>query len=173
MFSSLIFHSSLSAPSSDDHSTEKSSKFSLPRLHGSSSMRKASSTSNRPITPTGSPKDVKNFANESPAKDADEKSNRGTLRKRTTSAPHVTTVTTNGQGQGAPTNGASEKTVNGVSGPIKQGQNILEQIGEADHAGWMRKRGERYNTWKLRYFVLKGPHLYWLRSNSKTVGFSN
>ncbi|KAL6307047.1 hypothetical protein BKA93DRAFT_770292 [Sparassis latifolia] len=51
---------------------------------------------------------------------------------------------------------------------LKAGQSILEQIGTPDHNGWMRKKGVRYNSWKLRYFVLKGPHLYWLRSNSKT-----
>jgi hypothetical protein len=45
----------------------------------------------------------------------------------------------------------------------------LEQIGEPDHQGWMRKRGERYNTWKSRYFVLKGPHFYWLKSGNASV----
>ncbi|KAI0265884.1 hypothetical protein BC834DRAFT_876782 [Gloeopeniophorella convolvens] len=53
-------------------------------------------------------------------------------------------------------------------GKLRAGQNILEQIGAPDHNGWMRKKGEHYNAWKNRYFVLKGPHLYWLRSNSPT-----
>lgn len=52
---------------------------------------------------------------------------------------------------------------------LKVGQSIMEQIGTPDHEGWMRKKGERYNTWKTRYFVLKGPHLYYLRNNSKSV----
>ncbi|KAG6868912.1 hypothetical protein C0993_007686 [Termitomyces sp. T159_Od127] len=51
------------------------------------------------------------------------------LRKRTSSAP-------------AP-------PVNVLVNSIKPGLNILEQIGEADHKGWMRKKGDRYNTWKL------------------------
>jgi len=51
--------------------------------------------------------------------------------------------------------------------PLKPGQSVLEQIGEPDHNGYMRKKGERYNTWKLRYFVLKGPHLYYLASHSR------
>jgi len=61
-----------------------------------------------------------------------------------------------------------------VNGPNEfvPGQSVLDQIGEPDHAGWLRKKGERYNTWKLRYLVLKGPHLYYLRSNSRTVGLS-
>ncbi len=46
---------------------------------------------------------------------------------------------------------------------INPDHTFMEQIGEFDHDGWMRKKGERYNTWKLRYFVLKGPHLYYLR----------
>ncbi|KAG5716742.1 Protein pob1 [Termitomyces sp. T112] len=62
-------------------------------------------------------------------------------------------------------------------GSLKQGMSILEQIGEADHKGWMRKKGDRYNTWKMRYFVLKGPDLYCLRSNSpaetKIKGYVN
>lgn len=37
----------------------------------------------------------------------------------------------------------------------------------------MRKRGENYNTWKNRYFVLKGPHLYWLKSDSASVRFAS
>jgi|SRR6267154_5471312 len=56
-----------------------------------------------------------------------------------------------------------------TTGSFKSGQSILEQIGQPDHKGWMRKKGERYNTWKTRYFVLKGPHLYWLRSNNTSV----
>ncbi|PIL37615.1 hypothetical protein GSI_01309 [Ganoderma sinense ZZ0214-1] len=63
---------------------------------------------------------------------------------------------------------AASVTANGAGPNLKPGQSILEQIGTPDHNGWMRKKGDRYNAWKLRYFVLKGPHLYWLRSNSKS-----
>jgi hypothetical protein len=49
---------------------------------------------------------------------------------------------------------------------IRPGRSVVEQIGYPDREGWMRKKGERYNTWKLRYFVLKGPHLYYLRSQA-------
>ncbi|KAH8118838.1 hypothetical protein DFH11DRAFT_1569588 [Phellopilus nigrolimitatus] len=56
----------------------------------------------------------------------------------------------------------------GISGMLKSGHSVLEQIGQPDHNGWLHKKGEHYNTWKLRYFVLKGPHLYYLRSNSKS-----
>ncbi|KAJ1309325.1 hypothetical protein OPQ81_004986 [Rhizoctonia solani] len=48
------------------------------------------------------------------------------------------------------------------------GARALDQIGEPDYSGWMRKKGDRYNSWKLRYFVLKGPHLYYLRSRTET-----
>lgn len=40
----------------------------------------------------------------------------------------------------------------------------LSQIGRPDYAGYMKKKGERYNTWKSRYFVLKGSHLYYMKS---------
>jgi len=102
---------------------------------------------------------------DSPTKERDPEGNKrepSTLRKRTLSAPHS-----------SPASPTASKgfTTNGASGKIKQGQNILQQIGEPDHSGWMKKKGDRYNTWKLRYFVLKGPHLYFLRSNNKGVCF--
>jgi hypothetical protein len=46
----------------------------------------------------------------------------------------------------------------------KRGQTSAEKIGEPDYAGWLRKRSERYNTWKERYLILKGVHLYVLKS---------
>ncbi|KAJ3556322.1 hypothetical protein NM688_g2090 [Phlebia brevispora] len=51
---------------------------------------------------------------------------------------------------------------------IKPGRSILEQIGTPDHNGWMRKKSDHYSSWKLRYFVLKGPHLYCLKSNDRS-----
>lgn len=138
---------------------EKSSIFSLPRLH-SSSIRKSSSVSQRPSTSSGSPrfspKDIVWMHDEK-----EKEKNSTILRKRTSSNPTPIAAAaipnTNGE------------TTNGVSGPIKQGVNIMDQIGEPDHTGWMRKKGDRYNTWKVRYFILKGPHLYLLRNNSRTV----
>ncbi len=40
----------------------------------------------------------------------------------------------------------------------------LQQIGKPDHSGYLKKKGERYNSWKSRYFVLKGAHLYYMKS---------
>lgn len=59
----------------------------------------------------------------------------------------------------------------GSRGPnaLKPGKSIVEQIGYPDHQGWMRKKGDHYSSWKLRFFIIKGPHLYILRSNSKSV----
>lgn len=48
-------------------------------------------------------------------------------------------------------------------GPQKS---AAEQIGIPDHSGWMRKKGENYPTWKMRYFVLKGTNLYYLKSET-------
>ncbi|KIK95325.1 hypothetical protein PAXRUDRAFT_827121 [Paxillus rubicundulus Ve08.2h10] len=50
---------------------------------------------------------------------------------------------------------------------LKPKKNIIDQIGQPDHEGWMRKKGDHYNSWKVRYFIIKGPHLYILRSNNK------
>jgi hypothetical protein len=45
----------------------------------------------------------------------------------------------------------------------------LERIGAPDHIGWMRKKGEKYPTWKLRYFILKGSNLYYLKAENVTL----
>jgi hypothetical protein len=40
----------------------------------------------------------------------------------------------------------------------------IAKIGQPDFSGYVKKKGERYNTWKTRYFVLKGAHLYYMKS---------
>ncbi|KAF5387907.1 hypothetical protein D9615_000812 [Tricholomella constricta] len=162
--------------SNEETSSERtpSSMFSLPRLHHSNSSRKASASS---VTPNGTPKHsfkepkVKDTSS-TPVAVVKETRDPALLRKRTSSAPApLTDVARNSSDAG---NGVAFA---GVASPLKQGQSILEQIGEADHTGWMRKRGDRYNSWKQRYFVLKGPHLYCLRSSSnaetKIKGYVN
>lgn len=60
-----------------------------------------------------------------------------------------------------------------VKGPIgAKGQSFYEQIGVPDHTGWMRKRADRYHIWNLRYFVLKGQRLYWLKTDDRAVSFA-
>ena len=51
-----------------------------------------------------------------------------------------------------------------VSGASQGSALAVQQIGTPDHAGFMKKKGERYPSWKMRYFVLKGSHLYYLKS---------
>lgn len=148
----------LTAEFRDDIATERSGKFTLPRLQS-----RKSSVSHRSTTPVGSPNEKMTIsASSSPVKERHSNSIEASkypdsvLRKPTSSAPHAAS--------GEPVNPDSRG-----SGIIKQGQSILQQIGEPDHAGWMRKKGERYNKWKSRYFVMQGPHLYCLRTNSNTV----
>ncbi|KAG5641510.1 hypothetical protein DXG03_004839 [Asterophora parasitica] len=145
------------ASTHDETGSDKASMFSLPR-------RKASASSQH-STPNGTPKHT---FREPRGRDAETR-DPALLRKRTASAPAPPTDVriSNGALTSAP----------GISSPIKQGQSILEQIGEPDHTGWMRKKGDRYNSWKQRYFVLKASHLYCLRSNSaaetKIKGYIN
>ncbi|KZT06474.1 uncharacterized protein LAESUDRAFT_736886 [Laetiporus sulphureus 93-53] len=104
-----------------------------------------------------SPKAKLNEVKEKAPRPKDNGKDPSTLRKRTVSSagvPAVNITPPDSQGNGKPR--------------FEQGKSILRQLGEADHKGWMRKRGERYNTWKMRYFVLTGPHLYWLRSDKDT-----
>lgn len=67
----------------------------------------------------------------------------------------------------------SPKTVGIATGEMSKAQpeevtdgNLLEKIGSADYSGWLRKKGEKYNTWKQRYFILKGIHLYYLKTEN-------
>ena len=98
------------------------------------------------------------------------------LRRRTGSGSLSESGVWNGVTQPAPGHapsvGPSGKAGAGVTIKLKPGVGALDQLrdalGEADFSGWMMKKGERYNTWKTRFFFLKGPHLYYLRS--RTVG---
>ncbi|KAG0367090.1 polar growth protein [Gamsiella multidivaricata] len=40
----------------------------------------------------------------------------------------------------------------------------LERIGKPDYAGWLKKKGDTYRTWKSRWFMLKGVTLYYMNS---------
>jgi hypothetical protein len=52
--------------------------------------------------------------------------------------------------------------------PIRDG-NLMDKLGRPDNSGWMRKKGEKYNTWKQRFFVLKGTYLYYLKSEQVSL----
>jgi PH domain len=127
--------------------------LSLSRFYNGSGSRKTSSTRSSPRDATVFPgKEVKHEKRDS--KDsggAREKKDSSLLNRRISSALEA-----------SPTSRADP------SG-LKKDQSIMEQIGTPDHRGWMRKKGEHYNTWKNRYVVLKGPHLYWLKSGSPLV----
>ncbi|OCF75934.1 hypothetical protein I204_03231 [Kwoniella mangroviensis CBS 8886] len=43
----------------------------------------------------------------------------------------------------------------------------LKQIGTPDYSGYLKKKGDRYGSWKQRFFVLKGSHLYYLKSETE------
>ena len=63
--------------------------------------------------------------------------------------------------------GTPNPSVGAFAAPISTeagSSSALAKIGSPDFAGYMKKKGERYNTWKTRYFVLKGAHLYYMKS---------
>lgn len=151
-----------------EETQEKTSIFGLSRL-GSSSIRKSSSHSQRPSTPRSPTKLSSDFGGDKtrPAKERES----AVLRKRPLSTVIGSDNVTAAAPMQAATSAMRDADINGavLSGLLKPGQSILDQIGEPDHVGWMRKRGDRYNSWKNRYFVLKGPHMYCLKSDSKAV----
>lgn len=40
----------------------------------------------------------------------------------------------------------------------------LAKIGNPDLDGMLRKRGKNFNTWKTRYVLVKGIHLYIMKT---------
>ena len=124
----------------------------------------ALSSSSMGHNPSGTLNESTRFAKEDDKKRKEGERRRNVLRKRTSLLSGYAPIS-NGKSK---ENGAVVAPVF----PIKQGESILDQIGEPDLAGWMRKKGERYKTWRVRYFVLSGQHLYWLRNNSKVVSVS-
>jgi hypothetical protein len=142
---------------------EKSSSLNLSRLYGSKKSSGRPSTSDGSLSNTlrnpsrsdsldekGKLKEKEKTSEKLRRKDADSQ----TLKEKESS----TVPKKNADGPESQSRGPSL---------FKPGKSIIDQIGTPDHQGWMRKKGDHYNAWKLRYFVIKGPHLYILRSDSK------
>ncbi|KAJ7492321.1 hypothetical protein FB451DRAFT_1217879 [Mycena latifolia] len=141
----------------DEKADKSSSGFTLPRLNRKSG-RPSTPGNGSPQTPQTSP-DPASAAPPQPISP-----NNPTLLRKRTSSSHTTDAA-----KAATTAAAVVAPATGnAASKLKPGQSILDQIGEPDHVGWMRKKGDRYNSWKLRYFVLKGPDFYCLRSSNKT-----
>jgi hypothetical protein len=113
-----------------------------------------SSISKHHIGEIGASLDKTRSPADSPTKQTKEERDRTILRKR-------------GSGAETPKSPVPAPPSNGPG--LVQGRSVLEQIGTPDSNGWLMKKGERYNTWKQRYCVLKGHNLYWMRSNSISV----
>ncbi|OCF38908.1 hypothetical protein I317_07322 [Kwoniella heveanensis CBS 569] len=54
-----------------------------------------------------------------------------------------------------------------ISGTNAGSAAAIKQIGTPDHSGYLKKKGDRYGTWKQRFFVLKGSHLYYMKSETE------
>ncbi|KAF7307159.1 hypothetical protein MIND_00509500 [Mycena indigotica] len=159
-----------SSGADDDKVDKTSSGFTLPRLN-----RK----NGRPSTPGGAAVPAEGISAPlsppvGPPPPATPATNPALLRKRTSSgqttnevakAANAAAKASNGTAKAPP---ASNGNVPSAVSKLKPNMSIIEQIGESDHAGWMRKKGDRYSGWKLRYFVLKGPDLYCLKSSNKS-----
>lgn len=66
----------------------------------------------------------------------------------------------------APPSSLNDPTVSLSAPKGSEQKTALERIGTPDHVGWMRKKGEKYPTWKMRYFILKNANLYYLKSEN-------
>ncbi|KAG0697293.1 hypothetical protein DFH29DRAFT_1003838 [Suillus ampliporus] len=140
---------------------EKSSTLNLSRLYNSKK------SSGRPSTSDGSLSST--LRNPSRSDSLDE-----TRRLREREKTSEKLRNTDGDSQTLKEKESTKKRTDGPEshprGPsaFKPGKSIIDQIGTPDHQGWMRKKGDHYNAWKVRYFVIKGQHLYILRSDNQT-----
>ncbi|KAJ7070739.1 hypothetical protein C8F01DRAFT_975539 [Mycena amicta] len=154
----------------DDEKTDKSSSgFTLPRLNRKNG--RPSTPGAAPSAPSQGPPEPAPPPLSSPsASQSVPPSNPALLRKRTSSGQNTNDAVkaVNATAKAANTAVTSNGTTPSAVSKLKPNMSILEQIGEPDHAGWMRKKGDRYSGWKLRYFVLKGPDFYCLKSSNKS-----
>ncbi|TKY88518.1 hypothetical protein EX895_002506 [Sporisorium graminicola] len=69
---------------------------------------------------------------------------------------------------------APAPTAAGAGTPAANGP-VMARIQPVDLEGWIKKKGERYNSWKPRYLALKGPDLVILRDPraEKIKGYVN
>ncbi|KAF9343508.1 polar growth protein, partial [Mortierella sp. AD094] len=58
---------------------------------------------------------------------------------------------------------SNNRQINGKADPTDKVVS-LERIGKPDYAGWLKKKGDTYRTWKSRWFMLKGVTLYYMNS---------
>ncbi|KAH8919480.1 hypothetical protein BT69DRAFT_1322090 [Atractiella rhizophila] len=96
---------------------------------------------------------------------------------RSVSQANPTRPVPGGSGAMSATPSAPAK-VGGAAIPVQRNQvkqGPLAQIGEPDFSGWMQKKGEKYNTWKTRFMLLKGVYLYYMKSpnEAKIKGYVN
>ena len=78
--------------------------------------------------------------------------------------PRPSAPVTRGSREAVPTAATTATPAAGALATTSGGVRAVDKIGEADYAGYLRKRSDRYNSWKERYLVLKGTYLYVLKS---------
>jgi hypothetical protein len=92
-----------------------------------------------------------------------ESTSQGGQSKATLPSPQAQKVT--GKSLSAPPSSIAAQTKNEIREHVAE-DSPLAKIGEPDFSGWLRKKGQKYNTWKLRYLILKGVYLYYLKSQN-------
>ncbi|KAI3477507.1 hypothetical protein L1887_60791 [Cichorium endivia] len=160
------------APASNAGDDERSNKGTLSRLGFARSSRNISSQSSQ-----SNFKDQISLPTSSPHFDA----NGDTVRRQRQSTGSGT-VLASGATNGAATMGMSPSArptsigsagaeapaaaPSGVGSVAASGP-VMSRIQPVDLEGWIKKKGERYNTWKPRYLALKGPDLVILRDPAR------
>lgn len=56
-----------------------------------------------------------------------------------------------------------------AAAPVPASAEGIEFWHGAEHVGWLTKKGEHLSTWRKRWFVLKGGHLFWFYNTPVTA----
>ena len=86
------------------------------------------------------------------------------------SKEQISLPTSNTNFDAAPAAGAAGGAAAGATDPASMeaptGLSVLSRLRPLSKEGWIKKKGERYNTWNTRYLALKGADLIVLRDPS-------
>ncbi|EST05343.1 Pleckstrin [Kalmanozyma brasiliensis GHG001] len=165
--------------SSNGHDDDRSSKGTLSRLGFARASRNISSQSSQ-----SNIRDQISLPTDSPRFDTNGDTAR--RQRQSTSGGTVLGAATGGMGMPANARPTSVGSAGAdVSGPGAGGPAappgaaangpVMSRIQPVDLEGWIKKKGERYNSWKPRYLALKGPDLVILRDPraEKIKGYVN
>ena len=56
-----------------------------------------------------------------------------------------------------------------VDSVVAKRNELAGKQGKPDMEGWLHKQSDKYKTWNKRWFVLKGPNLFYFKSPKVSI----